>query len=324
MRCLAKRPADRWQTADDLLQQLELLATPSGGMTPVETRPVSATTLPAGPGARRWLVLLGVIVGVVVVSLVASRLGRVVGFGVRLGQRTAVTLEPGLEMTPAISPDGKMIAYSRITDRVRAIYVQQVGGGATVRVAEFGGPLPGMPSWSPDGTRLLYRSDRGLEIVPALGGVPRLVVQEPPRPQGPAQQLTWGTWAPDGARIAYVETDTLFVGVPGETDRRAIAAGGQLHSPTWSPNGEWIAYVSGNVQYVPFVNLAPSSIWVVRSSGGTPVRVTKDRPLHTSPVWLPSSWGRGLLFVSDQDGMPGSGPPNSATRTVAPPPTCCT
>ena len=43
MRCLEKRPADRWQTAEELLSQLEPLATPSGGMTPTQTRPVEAT-----------------------------------------------------------------------------------------------------------------------------------------------------------------------------------------------------------------------------------------------------------------------------------------
>jgi serine/threonine-protein kinase len=42
MRCLAKRPADRWQSAEELLNQLEPLATPSGGMTPTQTRPVPA------------------------------------------------------------------------------------------------------------------------------------------------------------------------------------------------------------------------------------------------------------------------------------------
>src|SRR6266498_3967807 len=42
MRCLEQRPADRWQTAEELLAQLEPLAIPSGGTTPTTTRPLEA------------------------------------------------------------------------------------------------------------------------------------------------------------------------------------------------------------------------------------------------------------------------------------------
>jgi tetratricopeptide (TPR) repeat protein len=40
MRCLEKKPADRWQNAEDMLRQLDALATPGGGITPTETQPV--------------------------------------------------------------------------------------------------------------------------------------------------------------------------------------------------------------------------------------------------------------------------------------------
>jgi serine/threonine protein kinase len=46
MRCLAKHPADRPQTAQELLALLEPLATPSGGTTPAQTQPVAAVTRP--------------------------------------------------------------------------------------------------------------------------------------------------------------------------------------------------------------------------------------------------------------------------------------
>ena len=41
MKCLEKKAADRWQSAEELLPQLEALATPSGGLTPTGMVPVA-------------------------------------------------------------------------------------------------------------------------------------------------------------------------------------------------------------------------------------------------------------------------------------------
>jgi pentatricopeptide repeat protein len=45
MRCLEKLPADRWQGAEEILTQLEMMTTPSGGMTPISTAPVNAVSV---------------------------------------------------------------------------------------------------------------------------------------------------------------------------------------------------------------------------------------------------------------------------------------
>jgi tetratricopeptide (TPR) repeat protein len=47
MRCLEKKAADRWQRADDLIPHLDALLTPSGGITPTGTQPVSGVDLAA-------------------------------------------------------------------------------------------------------------------------------------------------------------------------------------------------------------------------------------------------------------------------------------
>jgi tetratricopeptide (TPR) repeat protein/tRNA A-37 threonylcarbamoyl transferase component Bud32 len=46
MRCLAKRPADRWQSAEEVVERLEMLGTPSGGSTPAQTQPTMAVAAP--------------------------------------------------------------------------------------------------------------------------------------------------------------------------------------------------------------------------------------------------------------------------------------
>src|SRR5512147_934145 len=66
MRCLEKRPADRWQSAEELITQLEGVLTPSGGITPTATVPVAATT---APRSRRLAVALAVAALVVVVGV---------------------------------------------------------------------------------------------------------------------------------------------------------------------------------------------------------------------------------------------------------------
>jgi len=74
MRCLAKKPADRPQTAEELLPVLESFSTPSGGITPTDTQPVPGVR----SGRRRWrrLALFGLAAVVVVAgALMALRRG---------------------------------------------------------------------------------------------------------------------------------------------------------------------------------------------------------------------------------------------------------
>jgi eukaryotic-like serine/threonine-protein kinase len=61
MRCLEKRPADRWQSAEELITQLEVL-TPSGGITPTATQPVAAAAAPRSRRGPLAVVLGGLVV----------------------------------------------------------------------------------------------------------------------------------------------------------------------------------------------------------------------------------------------------------------------
>ena len=295
MKCLAKRPADRWQTADELLAQLEPLLTPSGGTTPAETRPVPAARRPV-VSTRAAIVLASLVVAMAAAALLLSN-GR--SAEVTLGRRTQVTLDPGLEVDPAISPDGRFIAFAAGPTSLMKLFVRQLEGGNTISISS---DLPGnlrRPLWSPDGARIAFQSPRGIETVTALGGIPKLLVGA--EAAGLPTDLAW---APDGRRIVYRVRDTLYTGALDEGTPRRVAAGFEIHSPAWSPDGSWIAYVSGNPEFVYspsiFGNLAPSAIWLVPAAGGQPIPVTDNKSLNVSPVWLPR--GRQLLFISDRDG----------------------
>jgi serine/threonine-protein kinase len=285
MKCLAKRPADRWQTADELLAQLEPLVTPSGGMTPAETRPFAA----ARKAPPRWLAWL---VGGALVSAGAFAWSQRhhETAALTLGKRTAVAISAAWEWHPSLSPDGRLVSYTINTGTGPALAVQQVDGGAPILLP--GGGARQFSSYSPDGTKLLFLSDSTLELAPALGGQSRTLVQDP--------SVGWAAWSPDGGRIAASIGDTLFTLPLDGGPRKALAGGDQLHSPAWSRDGEWIAYVLGNVFFHVNGNAATSAIWLVRADGGSPIRMTGDSASNLCPVWLADR--RTLVFISDRDG----------------------
>jgi eukaryotic-like serine/threonine-protein kinase len=327
MKCLAKRPADRWQTAEELLAQLEPLATPSAGMTPTQSRPAFVTRriptwVPWAAGAAGAAVILAVVLFVFVLP------GRQ-GPTIVLGRRVAVASSPDLESWPSLSADGKLVTYTRQHGTVYEQVVQQIDGGAPVALTEH---LPGSHGFgmlSPDGERILILSADGLQSIPTLGGQVRQITVGAGILAGPGALLgsgggqtgglLWGSWSPEGNRVAFTLLDTLFV-QPLGSSRSAIATGRQLHSPAWSPDGAWIAYVEGNPGFHGGGNLAPTVIRVVRTTGGNPVLIAAGGALNTSPIWIPGQ--RALLFISDREGgrdiyqvsLSGSGQPGTAVR----------
>jgi serine/threonine-protein kinase len=71
MRCLEKAPEDRWQTTEELVPMLESLGTPSGGMTPSQTRPVKTLSAPLSapkPATSRRTLIIGTAAALLVLA----------------------------------------------------------------------------------------------------------------------------------------------------------------------------------------------------------------------------------------------------------------
>jgi eukaryotic-like serine/threonine-protein kinase len=303
MKCLAKRPADRFQSAEELVAALEPLATPSGGMTPTHTQPVSAVTT-ATPARRNWGVLLAV--GAVVLGGAALLLVRRSGNGpeLTLTKTTRLTSEQGLEALPALSPDGQFVAYIGVVRDAAKIFLQPSDGGRAVNITDS---LPGAqisPSWSPDGRRLVFVSydSSGASIVtmPPTGGDVRRLYSAAYSGGVPLAPK----WSPDGKRIAFEQGDSVLVMAGDGSGLTLLARVPDVHSLAWSPDGRWLAGVRGNSAFAysggGFGNLAASTVFVLSADGGTPLMVSDSTTLNLSPVWLPD--GRGLLYLSSGGG----------------------
>ncbi|MEJ2678487.1 MAG: protein kinase [Gemmatimonadota bacterium] len=285
MRALEKRPADRWQTADEMLAQLDMLATPSGAMTPTGTSPARVTK-----GRKRRPVMIAAIGAGAVLVLAATGVAlsrRGPPPLAALGKSDRVTRSAGVQELPRITADGKGVAYALIApgDSAEHVEFRRTDGGAAVTLATNAMPL----AWSPDGDRLLVATDRGLESVPALGGAGRLLVPK----------ARFGTWSPGGHRLAFIRGDSLMVRDDGG-HTAFLARSLDSHSLVWSPDGRWIAFVSGNTQWLQNWNIAPSSLWLVSAAGGKAIRLTSGNAMNQSPTWAPGS--RRLLFVSNRNG----------------------
>jgi Tol biopolymer transport system component len=300
MRCLAKKAADRPQTADELLPVLESFTTPSGGITPTQTQPVQTLR-----GLPRWVPWVGGVAALAVVALVVSQFLIPKPLQIALSDVTQVTSEPGVEFEPAISPDGQEVAYVAgplLAPHLVIRATANAAGGGQVGPADTSLQREGLPSWSPNGDFVRFAACRAdgcsWNETGKLGGAVR-----PVRLPRRAQMRTAVAWSPDGSRVAFVVRDTIYASAATDTVAQRVAVHTvnfwAIHSLAWSPDGRRIAYVNGNPEWVHSGNVAESSIWIVDADGGTPRGVvTNDHNLNASPVWLDP---RHLLFVSNRD-----------------------
>jgi hypothetical protein len=133
---------------------------------------------------------------------------------------------PRCDIQPAVSPDGRQIAFVRHSGADGQIWVSDIDGSHPRRLT-----APGhhdfAPSWRPDGRHLVFarRVRRDGDITRELFIVPTTT--------GPAHPLTHGSpeesypaYAPDGRHIAFIRDHAVWVMRADGTASRPLSEGG--------------------------------------------------------------------------------------------------
>jgi Tol biopolymer transport system component len=155
---------------------------------------------------------------------------------------TSILLEPrlvkSLAWAPALSRDGKMLAYaSSVGGDPEHIWIQQTAGHDTIQVTR-GPESQEQPEFSPDGTRIAFYSpgkQRGIFVIPALSGEPRFVTN--------TRDVVESRFSPRGDSILYWQDLKLFT-IPvegGEPSSLKVNQSFRVSgAPFWAPDGKRI------------------------------------------------------------------------------------
>lgn len=228
-------------------------------------------------------------------------------YALRSGQDTAEQLtETTLdERAPAISPDGKRVAYATSDG---ALWVTTLNDHAATRLELPSGSY-GYPCWLRDGSGIIYTSyeysgaaeDADLFVYRFASRASSLYLLQ----TGPQD---YAALSPDGEHIAYVSslattipgfgskvTQQIWVASTRTGDAAPLFSGSSRDTrPAWSPDDKRIAFASDRS--------GSSQIWISDITGRTPLQLSSGPGTKSSPAWSPN--GKEIVYISTRSGQP--------------------
>ncbi|HEY6945438.1 MAG TPA: protein kinase [Candidatus Acidoferrum sp.] len=292
-RCLEKSPAERFQSARDLAFQLDSL------VSNIESGSGSAVPDMA-PG--RWSAHARVFSWVAIPAVILAT-GLLTwwfrGWQLRTARPPEVVFErltdfSGMEESPAISPDGKSVAFVSDSTGSRQIWIRLLAGGVPFQLTHDAGDHLS-PRWSPDSASLFYYTPPGdgsheavVWEISALGGTPRRLIGSLSEVDPSHDGKSLAFFRLGAGQIELVRTDRdashpqVLAKFPSKT---------ACQQPRWSPDDSSIAFMLANDRW-------SDDLFYVSASGGVPQRVTFEAALFSGFSWLPG--GSGFVFSTSR------------------------
>ncbi|MBC7894692.1 MAG: PD40 domain-containing protein [Cytophagaceae bacterium] len=223
------------------------------------------------------------------------------------GRLVTRSLNLGTGFRPAISPDGKWLAYGSRRMAVTGLKLRELSSGDEKWLAseiqrddiESRGSrdlLPGY-SWTPDSRGIVLAHHGKIWSVDAATGkqtqipftadvdqmIGELVRFEYPIDDSvlTVRQVRGARPSPDGKRLAFSALDHLWImNLPSGTPKRLTTSNDGEHAPTWSPDGRYIAYVSWTED--------GGDIWRIAADGGRPEKLTSQLAYYDDISYTPN------------------------------------
>ena len=202
------------------------------------------------------------------------------------GKRSVVYGSTGKysDFTPAFSPDGKTITFSRATEEGTDLWSVNYRDACCLQrltVGRFSDNLS--PTYSPDGRRIAFVSTRpGLAQIYVMGADGTDQQLFAPFDYGVSGSSNAPDWSPDGLSVAFHRdvggTLQVFVLDVRKGTVKQLTSLGRNEDPTWAPDSRHVAFVSDRAGY--------RQLWIIDLETGR-IRPLLQQSGERLPAWSP-------------------------------------